>query len=343
MARVIAGMTVSILLLTVVDQGRSQSTNAPVFAPDKARLDQTLIGLDGPGNSIAAAGELLVVGCEEGTIQVWNKDVWMGVRNGRKAPLALQGHQGPVLALALRESKLASAGVDGKVILWDLSAGTKRQTLTPGGPPRCLALSPDDNVLAIGGEKNHIELWNLASGKPLGPLEGHTDWINCLTFNVDGKLLASGSHDGTVRVWDVPSRKQILSVTATPAPPANSPSPPINRVLAIALNPDSKQIALGGTDGLIHFANLADGKLIRALAGHTSSITGLAYHSDGKILASASKDRTVRLWDSTNGQTMKNLEGHTAWVQGVTFLDQGRRLASVSADRTVKVWDLMAK
>src|SRR5215475_10272117 len=120
MARVIAGTTVSIFLLAVVDQGRSQSTNAPVFAPDKARLDQTLIGLDGPGSSIAAAGEFLVAGCEEGTIQVWKKDVWMGVRNGGKAPVVLRGHHGPVLALALHGTKLASAGADGKVVFWDL-------------------------------------------------------------------------------------------------------------------------------------------------------------------------------------------------------------------------------
>jgi WD40 repeat protein len=336
-------MTVSILLLAVVDQGRCQSSNVPVFVPDKARLDQTLTGLDGPGGSLTAAGEFLVAGCEEGTIQVWSKDVWMGIRNGGKAPLILRGHQSPVLALDLRGTKLASAGADGKVIVWELALGSEGRSLTPAAPARCLALSPDGIVLAIGGEKNNIELWDLSAGKTLGLLEGHTDWINCLTFNADGKLLASGSHDGTVRMWDVQARKQILSISATPAPPANSPAPPINRVLAIALNPDGKQIAWGGSDGQIHLANLADGKLIRSLTGHTSSITGLAYHSDGKVLASAGKDRTVRLWDSANGQALKTLEGHGAWVQSVVFLDHGLRLASVSADRTVKLWDLTGK
>src|SRR5207248_2227787 len=132
----------------------------PVFAPDKARLDQTLIGLDGPGSSLAGAGEFLVAGCEEGSIQVWSKDVWMGVRNGGKVSLVFRGLSGPVIALALQGSKLAGAGADGKVMLWDLPSGNGGQSLTPAAPARCLAMSTDGKVLAIGGEKNHIELWD---------------------------------------------------------------------------------------------------------------------------------------------------------------------------------------
>ncbi len=342
MARNFAALFCTILLVTSAQLGRTQAPASPVLTPDKAHLGQTLNGLDGPGFAIASGDEVLVAACEEGAIHLWKKDVWMGVRNGEKTPNVLHGHEGPVIALAIYGDSLASAGADGKVLLWETSSAKIRHTLTNSGIARGLAFSPDGSLLATGGEKNVVELWDVATAKSQGFLEGHTDWINALAFSPDAKQLATGSHDGTVRLWDLATRKQTLSIAATPLPPANMPPPPTNHVLALGFAPDGKQITFGGADGQIHFANVADGKLAKSLPGHTSSVTGLVFHHGGKLLASASKDRTVRLWDATSGQPLKTLEGHAAWVQGVTFLDQGMRLASASADKTVKVWDLTA-
>jgi WD40 repeat protein len=112
-------------------------------------------------------------------------------------------------------------------------------------------------------------------------------------------------------------------------------------VSALAFSPDSKQVAVGGSDAGIYLFQATDGKFVRAMAaGHTSSITALAFHPNNTLLVSASKDRTVRLWNPANGQLYKALEGHTAWVQGVTFFAQSTRLASVGADQSVRLWDL---
>src|SRR6266436_6202345 len=79
-------------------------------------------------------------------------------------------------------------------------------------------------------------------------------------------------------------------------PPApNTPSPPTNVVWSLAFSPDGKQLAVGGADAQIHLFNVADGKLIRSIPGHTGAVTGLTFHPSGTVLASCSKDRTVRL------------------------------------------------
>ncbi len=106
-----------------------QPAKGPVFPPINpavARLDKTMGGLDGPGYAIAYGEDmdLLVAGCEGGSIQGWKKDVLLGFRNGTGSANTLSGHLGPVVALAWNGGKtLASAGADRKILLWSALEG----------------------------------------------------------------------------------------------------------------------------------------------------------------------------------------------------------------------------
>jgi WD40 repeat protein len=314
----------------------------PAIAPNLARLEATIGGLDGPGTGLVYCGPagILAASCETGRIHYWNKDVIGGIRVGEGTPDCLPAHQGPVTALAWSGGPvLASAGADQKLLLWSMPDGAVLHSLAPQVVVRALALAPDGKLLASAGDDLAIQLWDTASAKPLTKLTGHADWLLCLAFSPDGKLLASGGYDGTVRVWDVAAGKKLLDILARPPMPPDASNVP----MAVAFAPDSKQLAVGGTDAQVHLFNVSDGKIVRSMPGHTSSVTSLAFHPSGTVLASASKDRTVRLWSPANGQMIKALEGHTAWVEGVVFVAQGARLASVGADHTVRLWDLTEK
>jgi WD40 repeat protein len=302
--------------------------------------------LDGPAFAVAYREDagILVVGCERGTMQYWHKDVLFGIRPGEGTPNLFHGHSGPVIALAWNGGPLlASSGADQKIIVWNLADLKPLHHFQGRGMVRALAMSPAHNgppLLASAGDDPAIQLWNVASGQPTTKLEGHTDWVQSLCFSPDGKWLASGGYDGVVRLWEVASAKKLLDVPARATPAANAPPPAASVVLALAFSPDNKLLAIGGSDTQIHLANTADGKMVRSLAGHTSSVTSLAFHASGTVIASGSKDSTVRLWAPTGGQLLKTLEGHSGWVNGVAFVAQGTRLASVGADQTVRLWDL---
>jgi WD40 repeat protein len=337
-----------VLAALVLPPAAAQPPALPPINPAAARLDATAEGLDGPGFAVAADERTgtVAAACDGGTIRYWHKDVVTGVRAGGRTPNVLRGHQGAVLALVWHgEACLASAGADGKVILWDLAAARPKYTFSPGTVVRCLALSPDGKLLAGGGEDALVHFWEAATGKPLSAdgrslrLKGHTDWVLCLAFSADGRLLASGGHDGTVRLWDVSAGKKVRDASAQPPPAPNTPAGPAPSVSALAFSPDDKQLAVGNMEAQIHIVNVADGKYVRTLAGHTSTVTALAYHPAGAVLISAGKDRTIRLWNP-GGQPLKVLEGHTAWVEGIVLVGRGTRLASVGADRTVRFWDL---
>jgi WD40 repeat protein len=342
------GLWLGVALLAAACPAAAQPL--PPVAPAQARLDQTINGLDGPGTAIAYSEDagILAAACEDGSVLCWSKDVALGVRAGTGAPLVLKGHAGPVVALAWASGPvLASAGADCKLLLWELPAGKLLHTLDAGGPVRALAMTPDGKLLAAAGDDGVVQLWDAAAGKPAGKLVGHTDWVVSLAFSADGKQLASAGYDGTVRLWDVVAAKKLLDLPSTPPPatkpPPDTPPPPVNIVGALAFAPDSKLLAVGGSDWQVHLFTPADGKYVRSLPGHTSSVTALQFHPSGTLLVSAARDRTVRLWTPANGQMVKALEGHEAWVEGVTFLARGTRLASVGADRTVRLWDLAEK
>ncbi|CAK0875466.1 unnamed protein product [Prorocentrum cordatum] len=110
---------------------------------------------------------------------------------------------------------LASGSTDGKVFLWDLTAGTVRQRLGGhAGGVRSVAFSPHDaNVLASGSKDGKVFLWDLTAGTVRQRLEGHADWVLSVAFSPhDANVLASGSSDGKIVLCGAPVVNIILSV-----------------------------------------------------------------------------------------------------------------------------------
>ena len=48
--------------------------------------------------------------------------------------------------------------------------------------------------------EDRVDVWDLASGQITQTLEGHEDYVRCVTFSPDGSQLASASSDKTVKV-----------------------------------------------------------------------------------------------------------------------------------------------
>ncbi|NEQ54081.1 MAG: hypothetical protein F6K11_28775, partial [Leptolyngbya sp. SIO3F4] len=63
-----------------------------------------------------------------------------------------------------------------------------------------MAMSPDGQTIATGGNDQTIKLWSIG-GELIQTLIGHKDWILHLEFSPDNKTLASSSADSTAILW----------------------------------------------------------------------------------------------------------------------------------------------
>lgn len=214
------------------------------------------------------------------------------------------------------------------------------ETLTTSDRVKCVAISPDSQIVASGDEGNRLYLWYPGTGKApdmLGNwISGHSGWVQAIAFSPDGRFLVSGSCDRSIKIWDLGTGKLLRSL-------GDWFSTHNGWVNAIAINPQGNILASGSADETIKIWNLATGKQIAHLTGHGAWVESIAIGSDGRFLASGSGDRSVKLWHLSTHKEIATLTGHRDIVRSVAFSGDGQILASGSNDCTIKLWQVNTK
>ena len=105
---------------------------------------------------------------------------------------------------------------------------------------------------------------------------------------------------------------------------------------AIAIGPDSRQLATGGWSGWVRLWRLADGKAKRGWHGHRGEVTSLAFLSSGERLVSSGYDGRLVLWD-LKGNELRSVATPSPITDMV--VDEARnRLVSGHRDGYVRIW-----
>ncbi|MCI0640099.1 MAG: serine/threonine protein kinase [Gemmataceae bacterium] len=178
-------------------------------------------------------------------------------------------------------------------------------------------------------------LWNAVNGDLVRSFPAHNDWINQIAVHPHGNapFAASVGSDRWLRVWDYKSGKQsgscqlkqggryvmftrdgkhllvsagsgdagFLSLHDARSGALIRQFQPLGGTMGapyqVDISRDQKWVVSGGVDNLIHLWDMASGKELVRISGHTAYLEGVAFTPDNRHLITCSQDRTVRVWE----------------------------------------------
>jgi WD40 repeat protein len=214
------------------------------------------------------------------------------------------------------------------VLIFSLFAhAQKPELVVPVGhtaPINSAVWSPDEKLIATGGDDRMIKLWDAENGRLLRTIVGTTNTsVHALAFSPDGRFLA-GSDFGArvveahnaIRFWNVTNGSQVSSVETGDAS-------------GIAFSPNGHTLAAaGGYEGEVLLWSITGPTTgpARILGGHISIGRSIAFSPDGSLLASGDLKNVVLIREVTTGRVLRKLDAGDG-VQAVAFSLDGRWLA----------------
>jgi WD40 repeat protein/serine/threonine protein kinase len=291
-------------------------------------------------------GRRLASGDSDGNIKLWDATTLKetasvkGHRNVTGGP----GRSDGVSSLRWdpRGQRLASAGEDGTVKLWDKDLA--KLLIIPNNPDdkrsKLMAWSPDGAQVACGnGTQVHIR--DATSGKLLNVLVYRSD-VFAVAFSPDGMRMASGGDDGVLRIRDSRTGQRILELLGHQG-----------RVVGLDFAGDGRRLLSCGIDGTVKLWDAERDPRGRTISGAASETAALSFTADGTRFRTAfppynapADPSHLRTWDSATSRLLEQSEvfvtAAQAWPRGdfAFSLDAGLLIAPTRDDNKIAaLWD----
>ncbi|MGO8671008.1 MAG: WD40 repeat domain-containing protein [Capsulimonadaceae bacterium] len=309
-----------------------------------------MLRLEGHGSGIegvAVSGKAILSVSFDRSVRAWD------AATGSALPVLGSHAARPRCVSVARDSTLAaSAGDDGKIMLWDLAGAYSYLTLDtaqPGtvgtapissAPVTSLAIHAGVKYLLSGSMTGDVHVWNLRRKCVIRTLSGHTGRINSCTFSPDSLRVASASADGSVIVWDVNTGERIHTLYGHTW-----------SAIGAQFLPAGNRLVSWGWDGTLRLWNLDTGASERCTVFDTEAdptadvqpparCLAAAITADGRMAATALDDLTVRVYEIEADRALRTLVGHSEPITALAYLPDGR-LVSAGRDGVGIVWDAL--
>ena len=268
-------------------------------------------------------GEALVVGDAAGGIYAFDG-------NSGETIWVQQGvHAGGVLAMAINPigTIFASAGQDGRVLIWSAKEGQITQNIDIGkGWVENLAWSPDGKWLAATFSRQ-VRVF-AADGAEVWQSDNHPGAINAIVWSSSGEL-ATACY-GQVSFFNATNGEMLQKLESK------------GSLVSMVLSQDGNIVACGSQDNSVHFWDRATEQHSKAeCPGKPSRID---FDETGTLLsASGGKVVTVFRYRQSDSQAAQSgVLDHDQSVTALAFPHHSMRLASGDRKGAVVIWSLQS-
>lgn len=221
-----------------------------------------------------------------------------------------------------------SGGGDGMVVLWDLRMPNEGQLIAKL-PNSIYALhyhSPSELLIA-GHNYEGIHVLNWKDKTEVASLKLTDAAIFDIT-SIDNLLFVC-TGDGELITLNLKNLQLVDRLRLSE-----------KNIRCIAVNRETKEIAIGASDNRIRVFDLNDRHLKYEWEAHTNSVFTLKYLPGGHYLVSGSRDARLKVWDVRGGYSKVNeVVAHLFAINHLAVSPDGKHFVTGSMDKSIKVWD----
>jgi WD40 repeat protein/tetratricopeptide (TPR) repeat protein len=252
------------------------------------------------------------------------------------SPLQLMG---PVVSLGFSTDgkrfltvadKAPMGATEVELHIWDAATGEAVREAALGSEIRACpaAFSPDGQRVLTICQDRCARIWDIATGKQIGPAFTHVADLVQASFSADGQRVLTASMDGTARAWNVKTGKPL-----TPLFKHGS------ALRGASLNSDGKYALTFGEDRSVRVWDVSEGEEAGAALRHAESIRDAIFSPDGRYVMTTCADGTARLWDYRTSEEILPALWHGETIRCAMFNAGGDGVLTL-AGRMVRLWDL---
>jgi len=183
-----------------------------------------------------------------------------------------------------------------------------------------LSYSPNGSLLASGGDRRKIPIWDVVTGKEILCCNGHDKSVQIVLFSPKGELLASGGGDGNVSTWDPSTGEQVWSRKVH-----------MDFVRDLSFDPTGKWLASISDDGKLVIWETRTGEKHLEKNLNLKDAFSVSFSPDGNLLAIGAIDGTLIIWDTLTDTEVKRWHAYKE-TYFVTFSSDSKLLISTGVD-----------